>query len=122
MKQLVLNNVNRISNINDIKNLLPKGYNVRQLVNYATLEAPAPPDWVKKYIVDFVASQKDIVSKWVYTGVINACEIGCAVCIIVCGLSILWFVIDQNGSTPRKYISGSFIFYMGIRLFQYIIA
>lgn len=122
MKQLALSgisNINYINNITSSKNITSIGSKLKEMTVYPL--TGVKEDWFKKYIVDIVIAEKEKIMNLVYAGIVNLCEIGCVVCIIVCGVSILWFIIDQNGNTPRKYISGSFVFYIGMRLVQYVI-
>lgn len=70
---------------------------------------------------NFIEAEKEKIINFFINSIVNICEIGCVICIIVCGLSILWYVIDQKGNTPKKYISGSFVFYLGMRLVQYVV-
>lgn len=93
---------------------------IKNTVDYSIFSSPG--EWIKNSAVDFVEVQKEQILTWISNGVFSLCDVGCVICVMICGMAILWFVIDQKGSTPRKYISGSYIFYMGMRLVQFVIS
>lgn len=45
----------------------------------------------------------------------------CFICILVVGLSILAYVIDNKSFSPKKYMTGGFVVYFGLRIIEYLL-
>lgn len=69
-----------------------------------------PVDKVSDYIISLA---KNLVLK-------SCGGIG-QVCVIVCGLSIMWFMINNNSKVAKEGFSGSIIVYIGTKLIEILV-
>ena len=46
----------------------------------------------------------------------------CFMCVLIVALSILAYIIDNDSFSPKKYITGGFVTYFGLRIVEYLLS